>query len=129
MNNKLVSIIVILIFFIIGLSGCSELDDMEGENTIIGTWSMIDYYYDISYKYVYVFYENSSFFSGVQNLSSLKYELSLWGLYSINESRITLTEPEQGSPSSLKYSLSKDGNTLLLYYEDETNFDMLTREN
>jgi filamentous hemagglutinin family protein len=55
--------------------------------------------------------------------------MRLWGNYSINESWVTLTETEQGSTSSLKYSLSKDGNTLILYYENGINFDTLTREN
>ena len=128
MTKKLLPIVIILILLIVKLSGCSETAEDAEQNTIIGTWSMIDNYYDISFKYVYIFYENSSFFSGVLNLSSLNYELSIWGNYSINESRITLTETEKGSASSLKYSFSKDGNTLLLYYEDEINFDTLTRE-
>jgi len=118
-----------LLFFTVFLSGCTSTNlDISDHNSLIGTWSMIEEMGDISFRIFYEFHDNSSFFSGVQNMSSLQNEFSLWGRYSATGSRVNLTVMDLSSTSNLKYSLSDDGKTLLLYYEDDINFDVLTRE-
>jgi hypothetical protein len=126
---------IILLVALLFLSGCTEKtgsnseDDSIAKMNILGTWSMTDDTYNTtSFKIIYSFYENNSFFTGVKNLTSNSFEIKLWGTYSLYDSRMILTVPEQNSTSDLKYSLSDKGDTLLLYYEDETNFDMLTKE-
>lgn len=128
--------LTVIISILLPLTGCTSLEDKNQKNIgeeddnigIIGNWSMVDNTYNISYKYVYRFYENNSFFTGVENMSSQHFVMHLWGVYSINESMINLTVTEENSTSTLKYSISDDGDSLLLYYEDETNFEVLTRE-
>lgn len=123
-----------LIVFLSVFSGCTTTQEENSDDTnnesydLTGTWSMIDTIESTSFKIVYSFYDNSSFFTGVQNITTNQYELSLWGNYSVSNSRITMTVPNQNSTSSLKYEFGEDGNKILLYYEDETNFDILTRE-
>ena len=125
-------IVLITIFLTLFLSGCTETTDSNEKNTesssILGTWSVQDDTGNNTYKVLYSFYSNSSFFTGVLNLTSLRYDISLWGEYSYNDTRLTFIVSEYNSTSDLKYSLSDDTNTLLLYYEDETNFDVLQRE-
>ncbi len=129
-------VLTVIISISLLLTGCTSLEDKDQKNKdenddnmgIIGNWSMVDDTYNISYKYVYRFYENSSFFTGVENMSSQHFVMNLWGVYSINESMIHLTVTEENSTSTLKYSISDDGDSLLLYYEDDTNFEVLTRE-
>ena len=125
-------IILITIFLTLLLSGCTETTDSNEKNTesssILGTWSVQDDTGNNTYKVLYSFYSNSSFFTGVLNLTSLRYDISLWGEYSYNDTRLTFIVSEYNSTSDLKYSLSDDTNTLLLYYEDEINFDVLQRE-
>jgi len=121
--------ILLVISFTILLSGCTTTNiDISDHTTLIGTWSMIEDMGDTSFRIFYEFHNNDSFFTGVQNMSSLQYDFTLWGRYSKTDSRINLTVVEPYSTTNLKYSISEDGKTLLLYYEDDINFDVLTRE-
>jgi len=128
-NTKYHRIFVIFFFvlFVALFVGCTTSTN-NGSADLIGTWSMSEEFGNYTYRVFYEFHSNSSFFTGVQNMSSQQYDFSLWGTYSVTDSRINLTVQEPHSTSDLKYSVSEDGNTLLLYYEDETNFDKLTRE-
>ncbi len=123
--SVLLSITIIITFF----CGCTD-DSSESfiDTQLLGTWSMKEDVNNSSFKIVYIFYSNFSFFTGVQNASSKIYDFNLWGLYSLSNSRIKLIVFEQNSTSNLKYSISDGGNTLTLYYEDDINFDLLTRD-
>ena len=129
-RKTLSGLVLITVFLTLLLTGCTETTDNSEKNTksILGTWSVQDSTGNNSYKVLYSFYSNSSFFTGVLNLTSQRYDISLWGEYSYNDTRLTFIVSEYNSTSDLKYSLSDDTNTLLLYYEDETNFDVLQRE-
>ena len=134
-NQKQIRILVILSIvaiaaFLCGCTGTKDDNSSEGSvNTeLLGTWSMIEEAENSSLKIIYTFYSNFSFFSGVQNMSSKLYDFSLWGSYSLSDSRINLIVSEQNLTSNLKYTVSDDGNNLSLYYEDDINFDILTRE-
>lgn len=130
-NQKEIKISVLIFIAIIATFFCGCTDDSSKDpvdTQLLGTWSMIENVNNSSFKIVYIFYSNFSFFTGVQNYSSKIYDFSLWGSYSLSDSRIKLIVLEQNSTSNLKYSISDDGNTLLLYYEDDVTFDSLTRE-
>ena len=121
--------LLLLLSYTFLISGCTTTNQDEfNHNTLIGVWSMIEVMGDTSFRVFYEFHDNDSFFTGVQNMSSFQYEFSLWGRYSSTGSRINLTVMDPYSTSNLKYSISEDGKTLLLYYEDDINFDVLARE-
>lgn len=132
LSRKRLWIISVFIFYTLIVTffcGCSENSSNQTIDTqLLGTWSMTEDLTNGSFKIVYTFYSNFSFFTGVQNLSSKIYDFSLWGSYSLSDSRIKLSVIEQNSTSNLKYAISEDGNTLLLYYEDDITFDTLFRE-
>lgn len=132
-QRKTITGIVLITFFLtILISGCIEKTDSSEKNnensSILGTWTAQEDTENSTYKVLYIFYSNSSFFTGVLNLTSQRYDIGLWGEYSYNDTRLTFVVSEDNSTSDLKYSLSDDTNTLLLYYEDEINFDILKRE-
>lgn len=125
---KKIALVLVLSYTFL-LSGCTTKNlDESDHSTLIGVWSMIQDMGDTSFRIFYEFHDNDSFFTGVQNMSSFQYELGLWGRYLSTGSRINLTVMDPYSTSNLKYSISDDGKTLLLYYEDDINFDVLTRE-
>jgi len=133
-NEKplIIGIIIMILSSVLFFSGCTEPVENTQKNpeneSIIGTWTVQEDSEESTYMVLYSFYSNSSFFTGVFNLTSLQYDTSLWGTYSLTETRITLEVTEYDSTSNLKYSLSEDNNTLLLYYQDEATFDVLIRE-
>jgi len=107
----------IMIFLSIVLSGCLENSNNNDE---VGNYT---------YKIVYEFFSNSSFFSGPWDTTSESYNTSLWGTYSISNERLYLNVGGVFPSTSIhKYSFTDDGKSLILYYEDEVNFDVLTKE-
>lgn len=124
-----ISMVVFVFFGLLLLCGCTaSTDNGYYAERLIGTWSMIDEVGNFSFRIFYDFNSNSSFFTGVQNMSSQMYDFSLWGTYSISDSQINLTVQNPYSTSNLKYSISEDGKTLMLYYENATDYDVLTKE-
>jgi hypothetical protein len=113
-------IVISLIF-----SGCTATNS---DTQLLGTWSMSEDIENSPYKIVYTFYSNSSFFTGVKNMSSNIFDLGLWGTYSLSDERIKFMVEEQNSTSDLKYLISDDGKTLTLFYEDDVNYDILSKE-
>jgi len=127
----------IMIFLSIVLSGClensnnndDEASNLKFEETILGTWTKIEIVGNYTYKIVYEFFSNSSFFSGPWDTTSESYNTSLWGTYSISNERLYLNVGGVFPSTSIhKYSFTDDGKSLILYYEDEVNFDVLTKE-
>ena len=126
-----------MIFLSLVLSGCLEnsnsnddkTSNLTFEETILGTWTKIEIAGNYTYKIVYRFFSNSSFFSGLLDANSDSNSMSLWGTYSISNERLYLNVGgATPSNSNLKYSFTNDGNSFILYYEDGINFDVLTRE-
>jgi len=127
----------IMVFLSIVLSGClenlnnndDETSNLKFEETILGTWTKIEIVGNYTYTYVYRFFSNSSFFSGPWDMSSESYNVSLWGTYSIDNERLYLNVGGVSPSNSVnKYSFTDDGKSLILYYEDEVKFDVLTKE-
>ena len=130
-------IYAIMIFLSIVLSGClensnnndDETSNLEFEEKILGTWTKIEIVGNYTYKIVYRFFSNSSFFSGIWDASSESYNMSLWGIYNIRNERLYLNVGGVSPSNSVhKYSFTDDGKSLIFYYEDEVNFDVLTKE-
>ena len=121
-------VVVFVVFVSVLLVGCTSSTNNGYDDQLIGTWSMIGELENYTFKDFYVFYSNSSFFSNYQDVSSQIYGDGLWGTYSVSGSHITLTIQNPYSSSDLKYSISEDGNTLLLYHENGTDYDVLTKE-
>ncbi len=135
--KKMYIIYTIMIFLSIVLSGClensnsndDETSNLKFEETILGTWTKIEIVGNYTYKIDYRFFSNSSFFSGLWDTSSESYNMSLWGTYSISNERLYLNVGGVSPSNSVhKYSFTDDGKSLILYYEDEVNFDVLTKE-
>ena len=126
------SILIIGISLFCGCTQAPEDSSVDSSNnevfSLVGNWSMIDDTYDTSFKIFYKFFDNSSFFTGVQNMSSMNFDSMLWGTYTLSDSRINMSVDGYNSTSSLQYSFDDEGKKLLLYYEDDINFDILTRE-
>ena len=127
----------IIIFLSIVLGGCLEISNnkndessnLEFEETILGTWTKIKIDGNYTYKIVYRFFSNSSFFSAILDASSESDNMSVWGTYSINNERLYLNAGEVFPSTSVhKYYFNDDGKSLILYYEDEVNFDVLIKE-
>jgi hypothetical protein len=134
MNKNLIMITATLCIISV-MSGCiDQPSNTNGDSTvvvqgpIIGTWVNYETAENYTYKIVYRFYSNGSFFSGVQDETTGVYDVSLWGTFNISDDRIYMVAGEPPSTADLKYSISADGRTLLLYYEDDINFDVYTRE-
>ena len=121
-------VVVFVVFVSVLLVGCTSSTNNGYDDQLIGNWSMIDEVGNFSYRIIYEFNSNLTFFTGVQNLSSQMYEYSLQGTYSVSDSYINLTVQNPYSTSDLKFSISEDGQTLMLYYENGTDYDVLTKE-
>ena len=126
-----------MIFLSLVLSGClensnshdNETSNLKFEETILGTWTKIEIVGNYTYTIVYRFFSNSSFFSGLWDMSSESYNMSLWGTYSISNERLYLNVGGVSPSNSVhKYSFTDDGTSFILYYEDEVDFDVLTKE-
>ena len=141
MKNKVI-IIFLVIFQSIAISGCLEekkdnIEDITNEDNsnqnyqemILGTWNKIETVENITYKTVYKFFSNYSFFSGIIYENMETYNVSIWGTYNIdNESLYFSVNEDTSSEVANKYFIYEDGNIMLLYYEDEINFDVLYKE-
>ena len=130
MKIKLFVIIITLILLAVGLSGCT--DDSSTKNNqekILGTWYKEKTFGNNTYNIIYEFFSNSSFFSGVWDSNSSSYATYIRGSYELKNDNIFFnTTGENPSNSILKYSISEDGNSFTLFYEDEENFDVFKRQ-
>ena len=126
-----------MIFLSIVLSGClensnsddDETSNLEFEETILGTWTKIEIVGNYTNTIVYRYFSNSSLFSWLWDMSSESYNMSLWGTYNISDESLNLNVGGFSPSNSVnKYSFTDDGKSLILYYEDEVNFDVLTKE-
>ena len=140
--KKKVIFIILVIFLSIVISGCLEekKDNIEDTNNddnsnqnyqemILGTWTKNETVENLTYKIVYKFFSNYSFFSGIIYENMESYNVSIWGTYNIdNESLYFSVNEDTSSEVANKYFIYEDGNIMLLYYEDEINFDVLYKE-
>jgi hypothetical protein len=133
-NERILIYFTLFIASCLFLCGCTEqktpdTSDQDEHDAIIGTWIMNEAYSNITYRITYAFYANHSFFSGVQNTSSTTdtYEISIWGTFSISNDNITLTTTNPDASSTLQFIISEDNQSLLLYHEDQINFDVFNR--
>jgi len=133
--NKNFVIVTVMLCSLSVMSGCiDQPSDTNDDSTdvvqgpIIGTWSNYETSENHTYQIVYSFYSNGSFFSGVRDAATGIYDVGIWGTFTISDERVEMVAGDPPSTASLKYSISADNTTLLLYYEDEINFDVFTRE-
>jgi hypothetical protein len=140
--KKKVIFMILVIFQLIAISGCLERendniedinsDDNSNQNyqeMILGTWNKIETVENITYKTVYKFFSNYSFFSGIIYENMETYNVSIWGTYNIDNESIYFTiNEEPSSEVANKYFIYEDEHIMLLYYEDEINFDILYKE-
>lgn len=124
------------LLIIVSLCGClnNKKEQSSIEEMIIGEWYNEQTLYNqetqetLTYTIVYEFFSNMSFFSGIWEPSVGGYTTILWGTYEINNSKIYFIGDDQNSDVSIhEYNISDDGNTLNLYYEDGTGFDIFKR--
>jgi len=130
------------LFSMLLLSGCIEEKeennedetneeniDQDFENMILGTWVRNETFDNFTYIIEYKFFSNQSFFSGLKDEGIESYNVSIWGIYSIDSEEIQLiVGGDTPSSSTIKYLISPDGDLLLLYYEDGINYDVLRKE-
>ena len=103
---------------------------MSKSKKILGTWYINETIEETTYKIVYEFFSNSSFFSGIWNPILKNYNMSIWGTYEIKNEKLYFTVNDPFSDESIhEYDISDDGNTLKLYYGDQSDFDILTKQN
>lgn len=131
MNNKKLVFVILLIFLVNIFIGCiQDTSSKTFEEKILGEWYREDITNDITYKFVYRFYSNNSFYSGVWREDTNNFISGIWGIYSISDDKLTfITTGQVESTSTHKISFNEDGNSFLLYLEDESDFDVLYREN
>jgi hypothetical protein len=131
-------IILLFIFLIFNIfSGCidseiendDEIDEEYDYKTeILGSWTKNDTFDNFTYVIKYEFFTNNSFISGVLNDDLSTYNISIWGSYIIdNETLKFFVNGDNPSTSTHKISISEDENFLLIYYEDEIDFDVYAR--
>jgi hypothetical protein len=130
MKKKLVLLGLPILIISISLSGC--LNDGEEQSSederLYGLWYNEETIEDVTYRVVYEFFTNSSFFSGVWDSSFGDYTNSIWGTFKIKNEKLYFNVKGQDPSESVhKYSISDNGNILNLYYEDGINFDILTK--
>ena len=132
----------IILVITLMLSGCTEEKevinddktnddpvDFDYENIILGTWYKNQSLGNITFIIEYKFFSNQSFFSGIRKEESAIYNESVWGDYVINNETIKfIVGGEIPSESTLKYLLSPEGEFLLLYFENEIDYDVLKRK-
>ena len=132
-SQQLISLFLLILLFIFGcLCGCIETDTNDAKDNdiqydIMGSWFRLDTFNNITYNISYQFFSNQTFFSGVKNVSEDSYEISIRGTYSISNDTITLTTSNPTASSSLRFAISEDKQSLLLYYDDQINFDVYIR--
>jgi hypothetical protein len=97
---------------------------------ILGSWTRNETFGNFSYIIDYTFYSNKSFFSGIKEVGEDTYNITIRGNYNIDNENIQfITDGKNPSNSTQKYSISNEEDLLLLYYEDEINYDVLRRKN
>lgn len=117
------------------ISGCVEDNNDDNniqdyKNLILGNWTRNETFENFTYIIDYAFYSNQSFFSGIKDEGKESYNITIWGNYTIDKENIEfIVGGEYSSTSTHKYSISSDEDLLLLYYENDTNFDVLKRKN
>ena len=137
MKNNILILLIIMILFISQFIGCleSNTDDNnqidlnhDYKSEIVGTWRKNDTFDNFTYKIQYEFFDNNEFISGVLNDDLTTYNVSINGSYEIdNETIKFIVYGENPSITVLKYLISEDNNYLLIYYEDEINYDVYLR--
>ena len=132
MNRKHIIVVLSIIFLTIMLSGCTEDSTTNNvQKGIVGKWFQYEIINEVTYKNVYEFFSNLSFFSGVWDTNSDSYTVYIHGTYEINEEYIYMTIPGVNTKWEVlvfPYSISEDGNELKLYYSDEVTYELFTRE-
>ena len=139
MKNKFLILMIILILISSLLIGCMDSnidkenqDDLNHDfkSKIIGTWRTNDTFDNFTYKIQYEFYNNNEFISGVLNDDLITYNISINGTYEIDDETLKfIVNNDDPIISNHKYILSDDNNFLLIYYEDEINYDVYFRYN
>ena len=118
------------------LSGClensdnndDEISNLNFEEAILGTWTKMEIVGNYTYKDVYEFFSNSSFFTSSSVWDMESNNESFWGTYNITNEKLYLNVGEVSpSYSGLNYSFTDEGKSLILYYEDGVDFDILTK--
>lgn len=131
-----ISILLMIIFSLGCLDSDNENKDInddknpnfEYKTDIIGSWSKNDTFENSSFVIKYEFFENNTFISGVLNDNLITYNISVNGTYIIDNETLKFTVyGDNPSTSTHKYLISEDKNFLLIYYEDENNFDVYSR--
>lgn len=124
------------LLIIVSLCGCLNNEEKQSsmEEMIIGEWYNDQTWYNqetqenVAFTAVYEFFSNSSFFSGFWDSNVESYTIILWGTYEINNSKIYFKGEGQNTNVAVhEYYISDDGNTLNLYYEDGSGFDVFTK--
>ena len=134
------SILILMIFIILISSifiGCMDSNENEKndddlnidyKSKIVGTWRKNDTFDNFTYKIQYEFYNNNSFISGVLNDDLITYNISINGTFEINNETLKFIVNEDDTMiSTHKYLISEDNDYLLIYYEDEINYDVYNR--
>ena len=134
--------IIIFLFIFILFSffyGCieSNIDTDDDKNVeynyetkILGSWTKNDTFDNFTYVIKYDFFANNSFISGVLNDDLITYNISIWGYYIVeNETLKFIVNGDNPSESTHKISISEDEDFLLIYYEDEIDFDVYKKLN
>ena len=125
MKNNIIIVVATIMILAGSLSGCLENpnknDDVNSnlkfEEIILGNWTKIEQVGNYTYKIVYKFFSNLSFFSGIWESNSETYDMSLWGIYSINDEKLYLNVEEMYPSNSVhKYYFSDKGESLIFYY-------------
>jgi len=134
--KKIVFIGFTTLLIIISLSGClnQETNQKNMEKLIFGEWYNEQTFFNqetnntITYTVVYEFFSNMSFFSGIWNSSAGAYTAVIRGTYELNNGKIYFMGEDRNSDVSVhEYHISADGNTLYLYYEDGSGYDVFKR--
>jgi hypothetical protein len=128
-----------MILISILLIGCvdSNIDNekqddlnLDYKSKIVGTWRKNDTFDNFTYKIQYKFNNNNDFISGVLNDDLITYNVSINGTYEIdNETLKFIVNDDDLIISTHKYIISDDNDFLLIYYEDEINYDVYSRYN
>ena len=127
-----------LMFLVVGLSGCVENDEPKetkddistksNQEKILGMWSNAGKLVNVTYAIVYEFFSNSSFFTGFWDANSSSYDSSVWGNYELDDEKIFFNITGGNPPNSvLKYLFSEDSNNLTLFYGSEEEPIVFTR--
>ena len=138
LKKHLIIFVAMLIFLVVGLSGCVENDQPKDTNDdistksnqekILGLWSNAGKFDNETIAIVYEFFSNSSFFTGFFDANSSLYNGMVWGSYELDDEKIFFNIPGGNPPNPvLKYLFSEDSNNLTLFYGSEEAPIVFTR--